>query len=328
MILRLIILLLLTSLECLGNDCTDFSLYSESRSPLKKMDIYNQGELNICYAIAASDLINYELIETGQRIHPLLVAIEYAKNKMKKQLDIGTTRDAIRLMETPPNCEHDLVENKLILELGKHYYTKISRLLKSSSSSTELVQKLSSLIPPKCFSNREKKLKIDVQRYNFNVLANDESYENFLLQKLVERKKPISITYCSNIWKDIKYDGIDLTKMGLRDKLKKDCHYHESLIVGKKMIGEQCHFLVRNSWGSKWSKDNSKYLCTCRIKGADKIIDDCNSKDHHDAEVLACWLPSNALSRNIGALTLIQDITRIINSSPPLPNSLSKSSPP
>lgn len=322
MLKRCFLFLLVLSWNCLANDCSDFSLYSLPQSPLPKMEIYDQGKLNICYAMAASDLINFEIDKTGLKIHPLVIALEYAKHQSKKNLDIGVTREAIKLMETSHECSYEIIQRKIEELFGKNPYDKIYEISKSSSFNPLFIENLIFPKSSKCFKEKSKKLSIVVERLNFRVLADDNSYEFFLKQKLQELKKPISITYCSNIWRLNEYDGIDQNEKGIRDRLKKDCHYHESTVVGKKIINGQCHFLVKNSWGTNWTRDNERYLCTCRKKDTKEIIDNCNTHKNKDLEVLACWIPARGLARNIGALTIINSISRSSYPSHPLAQSM------
>ena len=116
------------------------------------------------------------------------------------------------------------------------------------------------------------------------------------------------MAYCSNIWKDSSYDGIDLTSEGVRDFLKSDCRYHESLIVGKKIQNGSCHLLIRNSWGDRWRRENKQWKCVCRDRLSEAYVDDCQPSTHSDEQysIDSCWMPLDTLIRNVGTLTLIE----------------------
>jgi hypothetical protein len=118
----------------------------------------------------------------------------------------------------------------------------------------------------------------------------------------------VSIAYCANVWKAPAFDGIDMNVSGQRDVVKKGCEYHESLIVGQKMLGNSCHFLVRNTWGDRWTSYNRNYSCVCRDNTTGAFVDDCRPETHRNDRysVEGCWIRSSDLARNIGQLTYVK----------------------
>jgi hypothetical protein len=274
--------------------------------------------------MAASDLLNYEIVKTEQdsKVHPIWIAYNYAKNKLKKNLDIGVTKEALLGLNTFPRCTFEEIQSTLIQKFGTSIYKNIAIFMKEQNENDfSRIKELERSLPTTCFNQSASKIDLKVMRFDFRQLNLDSDYEEFIEKILDQKKSPISITYCSNIWRDHKYDGIDFNHKGLRDRLKKNCHYHESIILGKKRLKNKCHLLVRNSWGKSWTNDNSIYRCVCRNRGTGKIKDECTSKEDKEDEVLACWLPAEGLSRNTGAITLIQSMRTIPNSTPPTSNS-------
>jgi len=330
MLIQCLLTLFIISYEAVASPCSEFNLLHQPQSPFLELEVYDQSTLNICYAMAASDLINYELLKAklASKIHPIWIAYIYAKNKLKKNLDIGITKEALLGLKSLPGCTFEEIQAALGYKYGESIYKKISDFMQRfDENGYSKIEELEKKLPATCFNDSAIKVDLEPMRLDFRQLPDDSDYEEYIDEVLNLKKIPISITYCSNIWRNIQYDGIDFNGKGLRDRLSKNCHYHESIILGKKRLSNQCHFLVRNSWGKKWTKDNSGFQCVCKNKKTGKIKDECNSKEDKDEEVLACWLPAVSLSRNTGAITLIQGMRTIPDLSPPSSNASPKSLP-
>ena len=315
-------------------DCSPVNLITEEASPFTKIPVYDQKDSNICYAYAAAQMVDYHLLKNGaekRSIHPVWLALNYALGKNRKGLDIGHTKDSIEKLTEVHNCDfeavstalkdwagsNDLPESKIIAFIEK--YSDSDRTPASTDALTQKmlsdlrkismnpVQVVSKIIMPFC----QMKTKVSVpkvNKYNYTQLPDDVSYEHFLLERLSKNPSPISIAYCSKVWKEPGYDGIDLTFFGKRDSLKKDCEYHESLVVGKKTSAGSCQILVRNTWGDRWRVGNKKWKCLCKERSTGKFVDDCEASTHPDDQfaVEACWINSDKLSKNVGVVTVTE----------------------
>lgn len=326
--------LLFISSQAFAADCSPVNLITSPSSPFTKIPVYDQKDANICYAFSAAQMMNYYLIKTGAdrpSVHPVWIALNYALGKNRKGLEIGHTKYSIERLSEAFNCDAEIVskalkswagtenipESRIIAFIEKYAdgrnipESSDPLILSMYSRLRELalhpVQVVESILAPVC-TKRTVIPVPKVKKYNHSDLHDDEAYERFLLQRLSTNETPISIAYCSKVWKEPDYDGIELTFLGKRDKLKKDCAYHESLVVGKKKTGDKCQFLVRNTWGDKWKSGNKKWKCLCRDRMSGKFYDDCESSTHPDEQyaVEACWIDSGKLSKNVGVITVIE----------------------
>jgi hypothetical protein len=316
------------------SDCSPVNLITMPNSPFHIIPVYDQKDSNTCYAYSASQILDYHLISQGSpktSVHPAWIALNYALGRSRNTLDVGHTKEAIERINIVKNCDSSIVREALINWAGtrklsdadiiafiERYSTPsqspplfdqrrdrlLARLRKTASNSVDVVAKI--LLP---YCRQRQDLQVPrVASYNFSQLPKDQAVEDFMIQRIGKYLSPISVAYCSNVWKHASYDGIDLTNLGRRDLLKPDCEYHESLIVGRKIAGNSCQLLVRNSWGREWRSANRQWKCLCKDKVTGKFIDDCTSLAHSTAryDVEACWIPSDKLSRNVGVVSFIE----------------------
>lgn len=292
--LALLITLVFPLLPAWASDCAPVNMVTSSGSPFSKIPVYNQGKVNICYAYSAAQMADYHLIKQGssqRKIHPLWVAVNYAQLMNRENIQIGHPKEALEGLALASNCDYETVSAAL------------RDITPQETSSSKLMETIKS----HCSESQRTKVNLPkALRYNFRTLNTDDSYAGFIQKKLREADSPISIAYCANIWKDPSYQGISYNQKGERDVLKKNCQYHESLIVGQKEIGGSCNFLIRNTWGTNWSAYNRKWNCLCRNKVTGEFLDNCNYQNHGESySVEACWIPMNQLSKNIGQVTVL-----------------------
>lgn len=295
-----------------ASDCSTINLITQEDSPFAKIPVYNQERVNICYAYSASQMVDYHLIKNGfsnsVRTHPAWVALNYARKRERSRIEIGHTIDALEAIREAALCDYSSVSLAL-KSWAQNEEDSEAKILSQIelSTATPPVQVLSSLLESACESRTHVKLPTP-KKYNFRQLPTTEHFRTTLEGKIAELEAPISIAYCSNIWRNPEYQGIGLTQRLVRDSLKKDCHYHESLVVGRKEIAGSCHLLVRNTWGSHWTKSNQNWKCVCRNKQTGEAVDDCSPETHpgEDFSVEACWLPSENLAANTGVVTTLE----------------------
>ena len=168
---------------------------------------------------------------------------------------------------------------------------------------------LSNLVMPGCSSNLTK-LKIPSPTVLNS--SSDNGWEKNLNNKLND-KLPVSVSYCAKVLREgSHYRGV--TKRGgfFTNNVKtSDCGPHESLVVGKKKIGNQCHYLVRNSWGAGFNSGYRKWNCLCKEKKTGKFLDNCTASKHNNGKytVEGCWINGKALSANIYEGTVLEPIS-------------------
>lgn len=300
------------SFQTFASECSAVNLITDPDSPFQKLPVYDQKQTNICYAYSASQMANYYLMKKGEteKVHPAWVALNYAKDKGKKSLYIGHTKESLEALQRVSSCLYNRVSDALKNWSMTDEKSEARVLHKMEKGRTPAVETLSSVLAVPCGQSERINVRLPaVVRKNFQQLPDDESFEKFMLNQLDKRAEPFSIAYCSRVWKEPDYDGIDVTTSGIRDSLKKDCDYHESLVVGKKLVNNSCHLLVRNTWGNHWRKENRQWRCLCKEKLTGQFVDDCDPETHSDDQfsVEACWIPSEKLGRNTGVITLFEE---------------------
>jgi hypothetical protein len=315
MALRFLLFLIL-SFNVLADDCSSVNLITEPNSPFKNIPVYNQGSLNICYAYTAAQILDWYQMKNGatkRTVHPAWAALQYALKRNKTKLEIGHPKEAMESVRLALNCDYDAVETALKSlsrnESDTSVLLSIERGTFRSPAGLTPVDTLKEALDKHCSPDKRTFVMVpEVERLNYNTLNDDQAYETFLSTKLATAPSPVSIAYCANVWKTPDFDGIDMDKNGKRDLVRKGCEYHESLVVGKKMMGNSCHFLVRNTWGNRWTSHNRNYACVCRDRMTGEFVDDCRPETHRNERysVEGCWLRGTDLARNIGQLTYVK----------------------
>lgn len=139
---------------------------------------------------------------------------------------------------------------------------------------------------------------------------NDQGFKDELNRKLSALRAPIGISFCSGVLENPSFKGISRRLEGQKYKLdyNKGCGDHEAAIVGRKEVNGQCHYLLRNSWGSNYSSKTSEWKCFCKDKRTGQFIDDCTnkSKNSYQYSFEGCWIPENSLIPNTFGLTTLE----------------------
>ncbi len=298
-------------------DCSPVNLITEANSPFKKIPVYNQGSLNICYAYSAAQILDWYQMKNGatkRNVHPAWAALQYALKRNRNRLEIGHPKEAMESMRSSLNCDYDAVETAL-KSLGSPDDSELKVLLSiergtlRSPAGLTPVATLREALEKHCPPEKRTFVMVpEVDRLNYQTLNEDKAYEKFLSEKLSKAPSPVSIAYCANVWKTPDFDGIEVNLLGQRDVVRKSCEYHESLVVGQKKLGNACHYLVRNTWGSNWTSHNRDYNCVCRDRVTGEFSDDCRPDTHANDKftVEGCWIRGNDLARNIGQVTFVK----------------------
>lgn len=344
-----------------ANDCTPMNLVTEPNSPFQKIPVYDQDGINICYAYAAAQMIDYELVKAGQErsIHPLWAALKYAEHKNKDSIDFGNAYYAVQQIQKSGNCKYDKVEaaigawatkanvkeaevmsliEKFAPRLKEFYAKKNPELLVSAEEIDKVIleaieehepycspgatweqlmpelrslsvmgsrQMLSSLILPVCNGALPQ---LNISPVKYFTTEDDAIWSSTLEKKLNDLKTPVSVSYCSKVLNEPDYDGIERATASTSLVTDEKCGSHESIIVGKKKIGNSCHFLLRNSWGSGFGKSTDHWKCLCKNKASGAMVDDCTETTHNNGEyvVEGCWIESQALARNMNGITTLE----------------------
>ena len=307
-------LLLVFSFHAIAQDCGPVNLVTMKDSPFRKIPVYDQKDTNLCYAYSAAQLVDYHRILNGateRSVHPAWVALNYAKAKNKTNLYIGHTKEAIESLRESRNCRYNAVSYALVSWAGRKDATETGILgaIEKFSGGQTPVEVASMIVGPACPEDAREDLRLpSVRKFNFEQLPDDDSFEKFLKGRLDEAPFPVSIAYCSRVWKEKDYDGIKVNASGKRDSLDRNCDYHESLIVGKRKAGGSCQLLVRNSMGNGYWAKQEKSKCLCRSKTTGEFADNCSPETHPETiySVEACWIDSDKLAKNTGVVTFME----------------------
>lgn len=121
MLLKFSFVLLFSFSSAWATNCAPKNFITEPNSPFQKIPVYDQDGIGICYAYAASQLVDYHLIKNGAQsrtVHPVWAALSYAKELEKKNqsqtqnLTSGNTKETIDAL-VKSNCSYDIVNRSL-----------------------------------------------------------------------------------------------------------------------------------------------------------------------------------------------------------------------
>jgi hypothetical protein len=121
---------------------------------------------------------------------------------------------------------------------------------------------------------------------------NKDALSDFIRNLIREKNaQPVGIGYCSKILEKKNYLGRfpdPKNDMQMIAKDNEECGSHASIVIGMKNIEGKCHYLVRNTWGTKCDYD-----WTCRFNS--------------DQEAVGIWVEENALLNNLGGITYLRN---------------------
>jgi hypothetical protein len=333
-------ILLLFPLSVFAQNCGSINYLTAKDTPFEKIPVIDQDGAGICYAVTASQLMNYHLIKTKQATEPLVHAAWAALKASHKILGGGDEAEAVNMTQAVGICEFSKVEDALnafgnnsglngnalvgfletyAIEVNKKnpedaYYAaqdvaspyckediiweKIQPELASLSGTS--VQIFNKLFADQCSSANLRHLKIP--RAMTQIVQTDQDAP----QKLaLIRNGPIAIGYCASAWEHPGYEGQPSPRNP--KEADKDCGDHSSLLVGRKMIGNTCNYLVRNSYGTGWGSWNENRKCICRHKVTREWVDECtvDNQSSEDYTVEACYMGKTQLERNLTTVTTL-----------------------
>ena len=227
----------------------------------------------------------YKMIYEGKKASSILQSssFEITRNDITMALDEALTEQAAF------QCSSNPTWDKLVPELHALSIMGSPKVFES-------------LIFPAC---EGKKTSLNLPKANLYIPQNDDDYPLLISNRLQTLSAPVSVSYCSKVFKDKNYSGV----VGRSGKviIKNDCENHESLIVGQKKVGASCNFLLRNSWGNGFGDWNKNSKCLCKHKQTGAFVDDCTATTHNNGlySVEACWIDETILGRNANAMTVL-----------------------
>jgi hypothetical protein len=107
--------LLLLSFNAMATVCAPLNLVTEENSPFKKIPVYDQDGIGICYAYAAAQMMDYHIIKNGgeRSVHPLWAALKFSDHQQTNELSGGMSYYAVEEILKQGNCQYDNIEKSL-----------------------------------------------------------------------------------------------------------------------------------------------------------------------------------------------------------------------
>jgi hypothetical protein len=100
-----------------AQDCSEVNLITEPNSPFNQIPVYDQSGSGMCYAYAASELMNYELMKSGEAtspvVHPFWAGISQGMMTNDDQLRGGSALESIEGILKRGNCSYESVESAI-----------------------------------------------------------------------------------------------------------------------------------------------------------------------------------------------------------------------
>jgi hypothetical protein len=267
--------------------------------PLENIPIIEQGSLNVCRFIAATDLISAALSYQSKRTKDLSWVSTYADaasgdgyQNVKGMIDRARgngvcTTDAIlgALRSSATTCrEVAEVKNTFGLTLtsnpqqtcellppddprGGMELARTNHLLADAlGAKAPSYRAVSEAVTSVCKNNRIDASKLSDVRYVFGhqlpVAARSVAFRQHIDEVLTEPKPmPVGITYCADVLDKRDATGVDPVDGKHSSKICTDTGLHSSIIIGRRVRGSQCQYLVRNSWGRACKRYDTANQC-------------------------------------------------------------------
>jgi hypothetical protein len=249
---------------------------------LKKSGYCKADKVNSCLANAKKLGGN---ISDAELIHYLEVLYEsYDEHSEKSPLSLKeNAKKVIQAVEKDPwvggsRCKN--LSNKIMESYISLAVTTSNMVLDGAFKDCKPLQSLSNIPDPKVYSfgtYASKKQKID--------------------QSLASNL-PVTISMCSSMFDNTKNRPLSASN---KPSNYKACKAHEVLITGRKLIGQSCKYLLRNSWGAKWKPANVQ--CACYRK--DGTYESICSNVSLAKEIVGCWYSKEDLLSNTFEVTTL-----------------------
>lgn len=147
------------------------------------------------------------------------------------------------------------------------------------------------------------KRKINLPSFTRTHFGTDATVKS-MIEESLNKELPAQVDLCSKIFRvppNENYRGLSPTLFLPRTSNltnKNDCGLHAVLVTGRTKINGQCHYQIRNSYGSFWYPPHAT-SCSCFLKnGAYKTF--CQKGE--GLEYVACWFKEQDIVPNVGGV--------------------------
>lgn len=260
-----------------------------------------------CKYDSVSSAIGQWAVKANVKEVDIMDLVERLAPKFKNLYDSkknGTTPPSLSEEEVDKAINEAIADHQPWCTPGATWDALMPELRALSALSSRKV--LTDLILPVCGQNLQK-LNIPPAKYFHSDV--DAEWSKTLDKKLQTLKAPVSISYCSEVLGNPTFDGVERRTQAKGETYHAECGGHESLIVGKKKIGETCHYLLRNSWGNGFSSSTENWNCLCKHRTTGQLVDDCKNSTHNNGEytVEGCWINGDQLAKNSFGMTSLEN---------------------
>jgi hypothetical protein len=104
---------ILSSFLTFAQDCSEVNLITQQNTPFSRMPVLDQAGSGMCYAYAAAQLANYQLIKSGQAerpvVHPAWAGMLYKERAGERDLRGGITSISLDAIAAAGNCDEQSV---------------------------------------------------------------------------------------------------------------------------------------------------------------------------------------------------------------------------
>jgi hypothetical protein len=292
--------LLLLSSTATANPCSPIDL--NLTEPLKSMPIADQDGSGVCYAETAAQQLEFELKKSGQSETVSPVDLGFLlKKKMSSSTDVmiqsGRAEDAmdiaLRTGVVPRECidqllkkyTHDqaITEEEFVSTLDQEYAKQkllpidintkhltpacemnstVSAINRDGLFGETPVQILAKVLYP-CERERKPVSCETCVSPGYQTVRKSAGPEmSQFLDRILDQHEPAGVSLCAEVLKGDLADKSGSVK----------CSNHSLLAVGRRMNGNKCEYLLRNSWGGIWEPPGMH--CACKTPIA--YYADCN----------------------------------------------------
>lgn len=213
-----------------------------------------------------------------------------------------------------PHQTNNEIYDKVVRNLNENsHYKKI--LTKEMSDQFRIITSINNKLPNQIFYKDIMKGCTNKIELNFpleeSVWIQDQSdielrtkFEDVLVS---QNPRPVAISYCNSIWNQPK--GIQILKRPYRFYSQiisfLNCDSHYSVVVGMQPMDGDCHYLIRNSYGEKYSSPYRKCFVEYEDKSRESV--EISKVKNQSYKVLGCWFGEKDLFNNLATITWLKE---------------------
>jgi hypothetical protein len=268
-----------------------FNLVSENVKQLRKEDAYiEEDEKKRIFDIALNDLIKQREKDILDPVTKLSTVANLNQLRISPEITCGPTS---------PTPEAEELYSQIMSVFSFDKKNRQLEILKQNAFKD-------------CFQEGAiSKVEIPKTEHVGEFFASNQKILNSIDKALDTKNSPAAVGYCSKVMSTPEFtppvplgpDGIIPKPRVLQlasSKNVQKCSPHYSLVVARRSRGEQCQYMIRNTYGTHfWNKFMD---CTCEKDGKQF---DCNYTTHgdQDLKVLGCWINGENLAESTFSVT-------------------------